>query len=144
MLDEVLEVNGLAHLRQLLAGATLADLAALERAPLLAKLKAIGVERLGDRQKAATAIAKTARSPPAAASEDVPSSSRYDHLTPQGFQIFCHNTTLADGTSLDNHKPAPEFIIAALEQRTGVKRPANADKCNLHKLNLHFMAGGIS
>ena len=50
----------------------------------------------------------------------------------QSFQIFCHNTTLADGTQLDNNDPAPEFVIASLEKTTGVQRPANAATCSLH------------
>ena len=137
----LLAANGLSHLLETLQGHALAELEAMERVALLSKLKAIGVDRLGDRQKLATAIAKAARSSNLAADGDAAAAKRGD-LVPQGFQIFCHNTTLEDGSSLDNNDPAPEFVIAALEKSTGVQRPANAHACSLHQLNLHFMSGG--
>lgn len=137
-LADLLSASDLTHLTDTLKGQALSDFVSTARVELLAKLKALGVSKLSDRQKLATAIAKTSRTPSKAIK---PQRVDYDHLTPQGFQIFCHNTTLTDGTSLDNSMPAPEFIIAALEERTGVKRPANAGQCSLHDLNLHFMSG---
>ena len=150
-LTRVLARAELAHLSAVLQSCTFAELASLERAQLLAQLKALGVDKLGDRQKAATAIAKAVRSPQQQEGDDdgggggvsVRSlTTAHDDIAPQGFSIYCHNTTLSDGTQLNNSEPAPEFIIAELEKRTGVKRPANAATCSLHDLNLHFMAGG--
>ena len=60
-----------------------------------------------------------------------------------GFIIMCHNTTLSDGTKLDNNQPAPEFVIATLEKRTGVSRPPDAERCSLSDVNLYFTSGGI-
>ena len=65
-------------------------------------------------------------------------------LKPQGFTMWCHNTTLEDGTLLDNDEPAPEFILAALEERTGIKRPENAARMTLHQTQLHFTAGPVA
>ena len=139
-LDAVL-TDGLAHLREQLSEFTFDELAELPRAELLTKLKAIGVERLADRQKLATAIAKAARKPASAEETKAPTRD-LESIPPQSFSIYCHNTTLADGTQLDNDNPAPEFMIATLEERTGIPRPENADKISVHQLNLHFMCGG--
>ena len=80
--------SGLSHVAPLLAGHTLTALGSLARPDLLSKLKELGVDRLGDRQKAATAIAKAARAPPTfgAASDAGPVVSR-DDLKPQ----VCHH-----------------------------------------------------
>lgn len=141
VLGVVLDELGLRTLESALQGLTFSELAELPRLELLAHLKENGVDRLGDRQKLATAIAKTARASDGSSSgADAVTKPPRDDLVPQSFQIYCHNTTLADGTTLDNKEQAPEFVIAALEERTGVKRPANAN-CTLHELNLHFMTG---
>ena len=112
-LADLLETLGLSHLRAALSSSTLSSLGQLERAALLSRLKSLGVERLAERQKLATAVAKAARAPAASTSDAVPAVN-FDHLTPQSFQIFCHNTTLADGTTLDNTGPAPEFVIESV------------------------------
>ncbi len=136
--------DALAHLHGAVRGCTLDGLGALERPALLRELKNLGVSKLDERQKLANAIAKglkAARSP--APAPDVGGSAasrgRRGEPEPQGFSIYCHNTTLADGTQLSNSDPAPEFIVAALEERTGIARPADASTCSLHRLNLHFM-----
>ena len=136
--------DSLAHLHGAVRGCTLDGLGALERPALLRELKNLGVSKLDERQKLANAIAKglkAARSPaPApAVGGSAASRGRRDEPEPQGFSIYCHNTTLADGTQLSNSDPAPEFIVAALEERTGIARPADASTCSLHRLNLHFM-----
>jgi len=86
-----------------------------------------------------------------------------------GFVIWCSNTVCEDGTELDNAGPvrwpinaalarrvellqlslipplviqAPEFIIATLEERTGLARPDNAAQCRLDDINLFFTSGG--
>ena len=100
------------------------------------------MDKLAERQKAATAIAKAARAPPPDPNGLAAPRVQRTDLTPQSFSIYCHNTTLADGTQLDNDDPAPEFIIASLEHTTGIKRPDDADKRPLHSLHLHFMNGG--
>ena len=125
-------------LEQVLDGTSAEEIAGLERLALLAKLKEMGVGVLSDRQKIASAVAKANRAKP---SSSTISTARND-LMPQEFSVYCHNTTLADGTQLNNDEPAPEFIIAALEQQTKIKRPPNADQTPLHNLHLHFMMGG--
>lgn len=62
----------------------------------------------------------------------------------EDFIIACHFTTLGDGTQLDNSQPAPEFIIAGLEKRTGIKRPEHAERCALQDLNMYFVSGGMA
>ena len=132
---------GLTPLREHLPG-TLAEYASMERVALLSHLKDNGVQKLSDRQRIATSIAKATRvkGAPAAALHTA-TRPELDAIEPQGFSIYCHNTTLADGTTLNNSGPAPEFVIATLEERTGVQRPENASTCSLHELNLHFMLG---
>ena len=58
MLNSVLDDAGLGHLATVLAGERLDKLWSMERAPLLSALKSKGVEKLSDRQKAATVIVK--------------------------------------------------------------------------------------
>ena len=131
----VLSPLNLTHLLPLLDGQDLA----LERAALLVKLKELGVDKLPERQKIATAIAKALRGPAAPAP---PPAKPRDDIVPQSFEVYCHNTTLADGTILNNHDQAPEFVIEALEARTGLKRPDNAESLSLHAMHLHFTTGG--
>jgi hypothetical protein len=92
--------------------------------------------------RAGQPAADAASSAEAAASSPPVNKERTD-IQPQSFSIYCHNTTLYDGTQLSNSEPAPEFIIAELERRTGTKRPQNYATCSLHQLNLHFMCGGL-
>ena len=61
----------------------------------------------------------------------------------QDFVMYCHNVTLADGTLLDNDAPAPDFVVQTLEERTGITRPPNADRCSLSELKLFFSSGGV-
>ena len=60
-LSQLLAEMNLDHLESTLSDQTLAALAALDRTPLLAHLKSTGVEKLGDRQKLATAVTKAAK-----------------------------------------------------------------------------------
>ena len=64
-LDGLLGDNGLAHLRQTLGGLSLSScceqLAEEGRAGYMKSLKEKGVEKLGDRQKLASALAKAAK-----------------------------------------------------------------------------------
>ena len=149
LLTALLRQNQLDHLSNLLAGQTFALLSALERAPLMTHLKALGMA-LRDRQKLATAVAKAKR----AGTESLQASARdwqeksqiyraekLDSLPAQDFSIYCHRTMLADGTSLSNQEPAPEFIIAALEARTRKQRPSDAATATLERINLWFMSG---
>ena len=133
-----LEQAGLSHVLPHLEGQAFDSLAALERLELLARLKTLGIEVLADRQKAASTIAKASRS--SALDVAAPIRTPRTDIEPQGFSIWCHNTTLANGTQLDNEDPAPEFVILELERRTGIKRPPNAGTCSLHDLHLYFMA----
>lgn len=87
-----------------------------------------------------------------------------------GFVIWCANTVCEDGSELRNDAPvrgralctlaavhagavvlscsrlirrqAPEFVIATLEERTGIRRPDNASACRLDDINLFFTSGG--
>jgi hypothetical protein len=75
MSDELvalLEATSLSHLSASLNGVTLETLRLHERLALLAHLKQLGVARLGDRQKLATAVAKSTRAPPPAVIVDRP------------------------------------------------------------------------
>lgn len=136
-LAAVLSGSSLLHLEGRLEGETLTNMGALDRQALLAHLKARGLS-LPDRQKLATAVAKASRAQPETTNSTVAAKPRIEPEA-QGFSIYCHRTTLQDGTSLDNSDPAPEFIIAELEQRTGRKRPSDAATCSLERLNLYFM-----
>lgn len=143
-LAALLERHDLQQLSDALHGETFASLSSLERSALLSAFKARGIA-LSDRQKLATAIAKSLREqaaqPDAAASSaSTPAAAPSRELKPQGFMIYCHRTTLDDGTSLDNKEPAPEWMIASLEKRTGRKRPSETN-VSLERLNLHFMSG---
>ena len=143
-LRHVLASNDLLHLHDTLTSqTTFSELAAMTRAEVLVRLKALGVEKLGERQKLASAIAKTARAAALETSTEAtpPPPPRRD-IKPQGFQIYCHNTTLDDGTQLSNDEPTPEFIIEELEKRTGIARPDAA--LTLHETQLHFINGGRS
>ena len=142
---EAMSRADLSHLSQHVSSHTLQGLGAMERLALLAQLRDSGIERHGDRQKAATAISKAYRSMNAHCDVDSQQSATpKSPLEPQSFSIYCHNTTLADGTQLNNDEPAPEFVIAELERTTGVQRPSNAAQCSLHELHLHFMMGTSS
>jgi hypothetical protein len=114
-LKAFIDQNGLGHLRPQLEGETLDSLSAMERVPMLSHLKARGLA-LVDRQKLATAVAKAVRiskqQPPPTEPASIDSLAAYKEPEPQGFSIYCHRTTLSDGTSLDNTARAPEFIIA--------------------------------
>jgi hypothetical protein len=134
----ILEASALAHLQGALEGETLATLGALDRQPLLSHLKACGLA-LAERQKLATAVAKATRRAAETTSAAVAAKPRVEPAA-QGFTIYCHRTTLQDGTTLDNSEPAPEFVVAELERRTGKKRPSDAATRSLEQLNLHFMS----
>ena len=142
-LDAVLVLHGLKHLRPLLQGQSIEELSHLDRPAILALLKSLGLA-LSDRQKLATAVAKTLRAASHVASSklDEPSRIAVVDPQPQSFTIFCHRTTLEDGTSLDNSNPAPDFIIAQLERSTGIRRPDEAATMSLEMLNLYFTSGG--
>ena len=144
-LRHLLASNYLLHLHDTLTSqTTFSELAAMTRAEVLVRLKALGVEKLGERQKLASAIAKTARMAATLATSTAatpPPPPKRD-IKPQGFQIYCHNTTLDDGTLLSNDEPTPEFIIEELEKRTGIARPDAA--LTLHETQLHFINGGRS
>ena len=149
LLTALLRQSQLDHLSSTLSRETFASLGALERAPLMSHLKTLGLA-LGDRQKLATVVAKAKR----AGTESLQASARdwqeesrmarqkLDSIPAQDFSIYCHRTTLADGSSLSNQDPAPEFIIAALEARTHKQRPPDAATATLERINLWFMSGG--
>lgn len=141
-LDDILEDANLTHLHSALAGQSSSELHMRQRPELLAHLKTLGLS-LSDRQRVATEIAKAARS--VALSHEVvelqQGPTMHGSLEPQGFSIYCHHTTLANGQQLSNADPAPEFIIAALEERTRIPRPPHASTLSLERLNLHFMSG---
>lgn len=59
------------------------------------------------------------------------------------FNIGCGTTTLGDGTILDNKERAPLFIIEELERRTGLTRPAEAERYSLEDIELFFTSGGM-
>ena len=90
------------HLSASLSGESFESLSALPRVPLLAHLKSLNVN-LQERQRLATAVAKASRSdsqlPQQHAEQlsgEVAAASRVEPK-PQGFTIYCHRTTLADG-----------------------------------------------
>ena len=144
-LSALLSAASLTHLEPALRSETANELGSMDRSALLAHGKRLGLT-LSDRQKLATAVAKAMRADGTTAHvQEVPPETVLtpaQDLKPQDFSIYCHRTTLADGTSLSNSDPAPEFIIAALEQRTGSSRPPDAATMSLEHLNLWFMGVG--
>ena len=59
------------------------------------------------------------------------------------YSIKCHNTLTADGTVLDNDKPAPPEFIAWHEAKTSLKAPPEAATWKLADVNLYFLSGGL-
>lgn len=59
------------------------------------------------------------------------------------FKIACHNTVAADGTILDNEKPAPRAFLEWMAKRSpGVQVPAEAAEWPLRDVNLFYLSGG--